>query len=196
MIELEGIIKGCKNEDPIAMERFYYRFGPLVKGICYRYAPSLELKEDMFHDVLLDLFIKIKRYRGNSPFEAWLKVVVINSAIDYSNRFRREKKKFQETIPLFYSDMENALLEDQDGVDVSKLNLSINDLLEMIDGLPFGFRTVFNLYVIDGYSHKEIAKMLKISESTSKSQLSRAKAFLRKMIQGNNTLFQSGEETR
>ncbi len=195
-MELESIINGCKHEDRTAMECFYYRFAPQIKGICYRYAPHTEEAEDMFHDVLIDLFRKIRQYNGRAPFEPWLRRVVLNSVIDYGKRRQRDRKKLEEAAAFFYGEAGAAGPDETDDIDAIKAALTAEDLLLMIRELPSGFRTVFNLYAIDGYAHREIAKMLNISEGTSKSQLSRAKAFLRKEIEKKSKFLQSGERTR
>ena len=186
------MIDGLKREDSDAMETFYTRYGPLIKGICFRYAQDREQGEDMFHDTFLALFQKVKKYRPIGSFEAWLKTVAINSVIDYITRVKREQKNLQASATVYYENME----EDLEHFDFSKLALKAEDLLEMVSRLPEGFRVVFNLYVIDGFSHKQISQMLKISESTSRSQLSRAKFLLRKEIEEKIKIFQSGEETR
>ncbi len=186
------MIDGLKREDSDAMETFYTRYGPLIKGICFRYAQDREQGEDMFHDTFIELFEKVKKYRLIGSFEAWLKTVTVNSVIDYITRSKREQKKLEESAGVYYENME----DDQEAFDFSKLALEAEDLLEMISRLPEGFRIVFNLYVVDGYPHRQISKMLKISESTSRSQLARAKLLLRREIEEKIKIFQSGKETR
>ncbi len=191
-MELKGMIDGLKREDSDAMETFYARYGPLIKGICFRYARDREQAEDMFHDTFLELFEKIRKYRLIGSFDAWLKTVTVNSVIDYITRSKREQKNLEESAGVYYENME----EDPEHFDFSRLALTADDLLEMVSRLPQGFRIVFNLYVVDGYAHKDIAKMLEISESTSRSQLARGKLLLRREIEEKIKVFQSGEETR
>lgn len=183
------MIDGLRRGDSDAMENFYTRYGPLIKGICFRYARDREQAEDMFHDTFIELFQKIKKYRTIGSFDAWLKTVAVNCVVDHINKSKREQKNLEESAGIYYENMEG----DSVGFDFSKIALGAEELLEMVSQLPQGFRVVFNLYVIDGYAHKDIARMLKISESTSRSQLMRAKVLLRKEIEKKAKIFQSGE---
>lgn len=191
-MELDEMIEGLKREDSNAMEQFYSRYGPLIKGICFRYAQDREQAEDMFHDTLIELFEKIKKYRSTGSFDRWLKTVTVRAVIDHINKSKRERQKLEESANAYYEN----LADEPARLDLSKLALSPEELITTISQLPRGFRIVFNLYVIDGYAHKDIARMLKISESASRSQLARAKIVLRRVIEDKIKTNQSGGERR
>ncbi|GAA4436421.1 sigma-70 family RNA polymerase sigma factor [Ravibacter arvi] len=178
-MELDEMIEGLKREDSNAMEQFYSCYGPLIKGICFRYAQDREQAEDMFHDTLIELFEKVKKYRSTGSFNRWLKTVTVRTLIDHINKSKRARQKLEESANAYYEN----LADEPARLDLSKLALSPEELITAISRLPRGFRIVFNLYVIDGYAHKDIAGMLKISESASRSQLARAKIALRKVIE-------------
>jgi RNA polymerase sigma factor (sigma-70 family) len=186
------MIDGLRREDSTAVEHFYCRYGPLIKGICFRYAQNHQQAEDLFHDLFFGLFEKVKKYRKIGSFDGWLKTVTVNAVIDHLNHSKRERQQLEESASAYYED----LAEGGEPLDFSRLDLSEAELITMINRLPQGFRIVFNLHVIDGYAHTDIAQMLKISESTSRSQLARAKTLLRRTIDEKIKIIQRGEETR
>jgi len=165
------LIEGCKRKDAQAQKCLYDRYAGKLYALCCRY-----IKEKMeAEDVLIIAFTKIldrmDQYKGEGSFEGWMKRVVVNESLTY---LRKNKNMYLEM------DIEAADREP----DLEKLesHLQAEDLMKMIEGLPSGYRIVFNLYAIDGYSHKEIAEQLGISENTSKSQLSRARVALQKSL--------------
>jgi len=152
-------------------EEMYRRLSPRMYAVCLRYASNAEEAEDILQEGFIKVFKKLDSYRGDGSFEGWVRRIFVNTAIEH---FRR--KKYLQPV----TEKEENTIE---GKYVSVLDqLGEKDILELIKQLSPGYRTVFNMYVVEGYSHKEIGKMLGISEGTSKSQLSRAKVILQDMV--------------
>jgi RNA polymerase sigma-70 factor (ECF subfamily) len=149
----------------------YNRFAPKMYGVCLRYAANAEEAEDILQEGFIKIFNKISSYRGDGSFEGWIRRIFVNTAIEH---FR--KKTYLQPIT---ENEENTV----EGKYLSVLdNLAEKDIIQMVQQLSPGYRTVFNMYVVEGYSHKQIAEMLGISEGTSKSQLSRAKLILQDLV--------------
>ena len=144
-------------------------------GICYRYVRDAAEAEDILIIAFTRIFEKINQFKSEGSFEGWIRRIIVNEALTH---LRRNRSMYLET------DLEQVDREP----DYDKLHdhLEEEDLLKMIQELPTGYRIVFNLYAIEGYSHKEIANQLGISENTSKSQLSRARTYLQKMLVEND----------
>ena len=152
-------------------EELYRRFSPRMYGVCMRYAGNAEEAEDILQEGFIKVFKKLGSFRSEGSFEGWIRRIFVNTAIEH---FRR--KTYQQPI----TDQHENTVE---GKYLSVLdNLGEKDILKLIQDLSPGYRTVFNLYVVEGYTHKEIGDMLGISEGTSKSQLSRAKVILQEMV--------------
>ncbi|MDF2384326.1 RNA polymerase sigma factor [Nostoc ellipsosporum NOK] len=152
-------------------EELYRRLSPRMYAVCLRYASNAEEAEDILQESFIKVFRKLDSYRGDGSFEGWVRRIFVNTAIEH---FRR--KKYLQPV----TEKEENTIE---GKYVSVLDqLGEKDILELITQLSPGYRTVFNMYVVEGYSHKEIGEMLGISEGTSKSQLSRAKVILQDMV--------------
>lgn len=172
MTELQ-LIEGCKNGDRECQKLLYQKYARSMYGVCLRYTPNKESAEDLLQDGFLKVFSVIRSYIGKGSFEGWIKKVFINLALE---NIRREKSF---TV---YEDM-------QDIPDIAEVNderiseISENDLLQMIQELPKGYQTVFNLYAIENMSHKEIAQLLNIAEGTSRSQYIRARQILQGKVQ-------------
>lgn len=170
----EQIVEGCIKKDAIAQKHLYEKFVRKMMGVCLRYADSTEEAEDVVQNGFISVFENISSYRGTGPLEGWIRRIMVNTALTNI----RKNKKLKQNIEL---DSVEFMLPSTNQLNES---FEARDLLKIIQTLPTGFRTVFNLYAIEGYSHKEIADMLNISEGTSKSQYSRAKAHLQKLIPG------------
>jgi RNA polymerase sigma factor (sigma-70 family) len=168
--DIQEILEGCRKGKPRYQEALYNLFGRKMMGICMRYADTRFEAEDIFHEAFVKVFQKIEQYNGGS-FEGWMKRIFVNTAI---NNFHKNKKHYHHQEFETYN--EPAL--DDDTIS----HMSNEELLQLINKLPDGYRMVFNLYVIEGYSHQEIASLLQISEGTSKSQLSKAKQVLKKKL--------------
>ncbi len=141
-------------------------------GVCLRYAEDRDEAEDILQNGFIKVFENIETFRGTGSLEGWIRRIMVNTAL---NNYR-QKKSMQNTVDV--DDVHYMLAEEHNMID----SFHANDLLKIIQKLPTGFRTVFNLYAVEGYTHKEIADMLGISENTSKSQYSRARMHLQKMI--------------
>lgn len=170
------LIKGCLEGDRRAQEYLYQRFSPKMYGVCLRYAGKAEDAQDILQDGFVKVFKNLHMYRGDGSFEGWVRRIFVNTAIEH---YRRQVNLYPVT-----ENHEN-LLETKE---LSAFDsLSVKDLMQIIQQLSPGYRTVFNLYVVEGYSHKEIAEMTGISEGTSKSQLARAKGVLQNIIKSKRT---------
>lgn len=168
----EEIVKGCINKNPIAQKNLYEKFSRKMMGVCLRYSENQEEAEDVLQNGFITVFQNIETFKSLGSFEGWIRKIMVNTALTNI----RKNKKFKQNIEL---DSVTYMLPSTNHV---AEGFAANDLLKLIKTLPPGFRTVFNLYAVEGYSHKEIGEMLNISEGTSKSQYSRAKAHLQKMI--------------
>lgn len=172
MEEEKELIDRCLNQDSSAQEELYRRFASRMYGICLRFAGETVEAQDLLQEGFIKTFQKLRSYRSEGSFEGWIRRIFINTAINVKRRemkFNVNKDIDQDHHP-----------EDAEADALSRL--SQQELLDMIHQLPLGYRTVFNLYVIEGYKHREIGKMLKISENTSKSQLSGARKSLRMLL--------------
>jgi len=163
------LIEGCKKHDRHAQEALFQQFSGKLYALCCRYVKSKMEAEDVLVMSFTKIFERIDQFKGEGSFEGWIRKVTVNESLSY---LRKNKNMYLETdVEAADREPDYAQLESQ---------LEAEDLLKMIDGLPTGYRIVFNMYAIDGYSHKEIADHLGIHESTSKSQLSRARALLQR----------------
>jgi RNA polymerase sigma-70 factor (ECF subfamily) len=174
---VENLINGCLSGESKSQELLYRRFYGFAMGICVRYCNYREEAVEVLNDGFLKAFTNLKNFDVTNRFEPWLKRILVNCSIDY---YRKAKKHY------YHDDVTAARsLETTTATPVGTLNHE--ELLRLVSGLPLGYRTVFNLYVIEGYSHKEIAEMMQIAEGTSKSNLSRARETLRKYIRMEET---------
>jgi RNA polymerase sigma factor (sigma-70 family) len=166
------LLEGCIRGDRRMQRELYNRYAPKMYGVCLRYAGSAEEAEDILQEGFIKVFRKIDSYRGEGSFEGWVRRIFVNTAIEYYR-----KKTYLQPI----TEHEEATVE---GKYLSVLdNLAEKDIINLVQQLSPGYRTVFNMYVVEGYTHKQIADLLGISEGTSKSQLSRAKQILQDMVQ-------------
>ena len=177
-LQENDLIAGCKKRNPKAQRMLYEKHAPRMLGLCQRYVYDRQEAEGIMSSGFIIIFEKITQFQGEGSFEGWMKRIMINEALGY---LRRNKALYLETT------LEKAAREPD--LDALETKLEAEDLLKMIDTLPTGYRAVFNLFAIEGYSHKEIAGMMGISENTSKSQLSRARAQLQgKLLQAEKAL--------
>ncbi|MDD2244797.1 MAG: RNA polymerase sigma factor [Dysgonamonadaceae bacterium] len=177
-MEISQLIAACKKQNRNAQKELYEQFAPKMMGVCLRYSNSRENAEDLLHDGFIQVFTHISSYQGKGSFEGWLRRIFVNLALQ---NFREEKKS-----KLINSDVSDLNIEIVDHVDESIediMGISNSDILKMINELPQGYKIVFNLYVFEDMSHREIGQMLGITEASSRSQYSRAKSFLKKKIQ-------------
>lgn len=172
MIPDSDLIEGCLKGDRRLQQELYQRFAPKMYGVCLRYATGSEEAQDMLQEGFIKVFRKLDSFRSEGSFEGWIRRIFVNTAIEH---FRR--KNYLQPI----TEREEATVE---GKYLSVLDdLAERDIIGLVQQLSPGYRTVFNMYVVEGYTHKEIADNLGISEGTSKSQLSRAKLILQGLVQ-------------
>ena len=177
-MSLEKLISNCKKQDIKAQEELYRLYSGKLFGLCLKYSANYQQAEDNLQDGFITIFKKIEQYKDSGSFEGWMKRIVINTALQ---KYRKEK---------YLEIINEGQLEDIE-VEIYEEELSADFLLKTIQELPERYRQVFNLYAMDGYSHKEISEFLKISVGTSKSNLARARSILKERIenhQNNNTV--------
>ncbi|OFY35585.1 MAG: hypothetical protein A2W91_07920 [Bacteroidetes bacterium GWF2_38_335] len=166
------LIKKCLKKDTGALEELYKQFSPKLYGICLRYTKNKMEAEDLLHDGFIRILDNLETYRGDGSFEGWLCRIMVTTAINY---YRKKGTRYEDV------EINNIGQEDVIENDITSM-MSHNEMLDVIQQLPEGYRVVFNMYAIEGYSHKEISEMLNISENTSKTQLLKARRTLQKKI--------------
>jgi RNA polymerase sigma-70 factor (ECF subfamily) len=172
MYSEEDLINRCLNNEARAQEDFYKRFAPKMYGVCMRFAKNQMEADDILQEGFIKVFTNLRSFRGEGSLEGWVRKTIVNTAI---NLYKKNLKHQKDT------DIEQA--EVVQNFEQSSLDkISVQELMDIIRDLPTGYRVVFNLNVIEGYSHKEISQLLEISENTSKSQLSRARQALQKKL--------------
>jgi RNA polymerase sigma-70 factor (ECF subfamily) len=167
--DISKIIEGCKRGNRNAQEKLYNKYSKLMFGLCLRYSNNYDEAKDILHEGFIRIFKYIDQLRDINAFEAWMKKIMVNSALEKY----RNKMQTNSLIDAAEKNIDNYSIEAE---------LSEKELLKMVQELSPQYRLVFNLYAIEGYSHKEISDMLNISEGTSKSNLSRARAILQEKI--------------
>jgi RNA polymerase sigma-70 factor (ECF subfamily) len=166
------LIEGCLKRDPKAQEAMYRRFSPKMYGVCLRFAGNKMEAEDILQEGFIKIFTHLQDYQFKGSMEGWIRKAMINTAINYY------RKKSKELADINLEQVSGISYIEEDAID----KLAAEELVKLIQKLPEGYRLIFNLNVIEGFTHKEIGEMLGISENTSKSQLSRAKSALQEMI--------------
>ncbi|MGB6152712.1 MAG: RNA polymerase sigma factor [Pricia sp.] len=173
-MNVEQLIQKCIKKDRRAQETLYNTYKKKLFPVCLKYCRSHSEAEDHLHDVFIEIFDQISKYKGKGSFEGWMKRIAINTAID--------KYKKNKTFGLEPEKVAN--LREDTTLEESDLPPTWEELIALIQELPDRYRIVFSLYELDDFSHKDIASALKISENTSKSNLHRAKAILKDKISG------------
>ena len=169
-MSLNELVKQCAKNDRKAQEEIYQLFSGKLFSICLKYSKNKQEAQDNFQDGFITIFNKIGQFKFKGSFEGWLKRVMVNTIL-LKYRQKNVLNLVTEEIP------------DEVIVDIDDDEVSLDFLLNLIQELPDRYRMVFNLYVLDGFSHKEISKMLQIAEGTSKSNLARARAILKLKIE-------------
>lgn len=169
----EQLLQGCIEKNLNAQKHLYELYARKMMGVCIRYVNDPDDAQDLLQEGFIKVFEKISSFKGTGSLEGWIKKIMVNTALD--NLRRNKNAKLHVDI-----NQEDVFIKTDEEVHD---NLSVKELLKLIHQLPDGYRTVFNLYAIEGYSHKEIGDMLGVTESTSKSQYSRARLQLQKAIQ-------------
>ncbi len=169
----EQLVKKCLEKDALAQKQLFEHYSKRMMGVCLRYSQDAEEAQDVLQMGFIKVFEKLHMFNAQGSLEGWIRKIIVNTALDII----RKNKKFMNDVEMdkvdyqLHNSHENAVE-----------SLSAKDLLKIIQDMPPGFRTVFNMFAIEGYSHKEIADELNISVNTSKSQYSRARAYLQKII--------------
>jgi len=178
----DSIIEGCAEGKRSAQSALFNRYAPSMLAVCMRYARDRDEAEDILQEAFIKIFRNISTFRNEGSFEGWMKRVMINHALNYYRKKR--KMPFMEDI--------NAINEtdilDREDPDPLPSPVSAEKLTSLIQKLPPGYRMVFNMYVFEEFSHKEISMELNISENTSKTQLLKARRMLRKKISDLNLM--------
>jgi len=173
MLSEEKLIKLCLADDAKAQRELYQRFAPKMWAVCLRFAKDRMSAEDMLQEGFVRVFGKLDQYTFEGSFEGWIRRIMINTAINYYR-----KNLMNVNRELVFDDVFSKEGIREDAID----RLSAQELMEMVQELPEGYRIIFNLYAIEGYTHKEIGDLLGLSESTSKSQFMRARVSLQEKI--------------
>ena len=168
----QQLIEGCRKGDRRAQKELYDTYSRKMMGVCLRYVDERETARDLLQDGFVKVFTGLDSYAGSGSFEGWMRRIFVNCALEYLRRsdVLREATDLENTAELIHPD--SSAISD----------LSAAELMRLVSELPTGFRTVFNMFAIEGYSHKEIGEMLGITESTSRSQYTRAKQLLQRRI--------------
>jgi RNA polymerase sigma factor (sigma-70 family) len=175
---IDSLLDGCKRGERKAQESLYKLLAPRMMGVCSRYAKDTFEAEDMLQMGFVKVFTKVVEFRGEGSFEGWIRRIMVNTAIE---TYRKNLRTMSVV------DIDEVYDQPQSTFDMSQLETK--DLMKLVQQLSSGYRMVFNMYAIEGYSHREIAEALGITEGASKSQLSRARAVLKEKlikIEGSN----------
>ncbi|HSZ86868.1 MAG TPA: sigma-70 family RNA polymerase sigma factor [Puia sp.] len=168
----EAIFQGCLKNDAAAQRELYNRYSPKMLAVCYRFGHNREDAEDMLQEGFIKVFSQLHTFQNKGAFEGWIRKIIVHTCINNLKKNRR----FNESVDLVYASAIQTREESVPSIVQAK------QIVECIRMLPIGYRTVLNLYAIEGYSHKEISEMLDIEESTSRSQYTRAKQMLEDIL--------------
>ena len=173
-MSLDRLIKNCIKQDAEAQSQLYKQYASKLFSLCLKYSKNYVEAEDNLHDAFITVFSKIGQYNNKGSFEGWLKRIAINTSL----------QRYREDVGV-YDIINEGNIKDV-SVDYNDDEVSIDFLLKIIQELPDRYRLVFNLYVLDGYSHVEISELINISTGTSKSNLARARMILKEKIEAYN----------
>ena len=179
----ELILAGCLENNAASQDALYLRYSPRMLGVCYRFAKNREDAEDMLQEGFIKVFSQIHTFENRGALEGWIRRIVVHTCINHL----KKNKRFNESVDLIHA---NSLLVREDNIPSI---IQAKEVVECIRMLPIGYRTVLNLYAIEGFSHKEISCMLDIEESTSRSQYTRAKAMLEDILVRKNIIYRPKE---
>ena len=168
----EAILKGCLQNDPTAQKELYNRYSPKMLSVCYRFAHNREDAEDMLQEGFIKIFSQMHTFGNRGAFEGWVRRIIVHTCIN----ILKKNKKFNESVDIIHAT--GAMVREESVPSI----VQAKQIVECIRMLPIGYRTVLNLYALEGYSHREIGMMLDIEESTSRSQYTRAKAMLEEIL--------------
>ena len=175
---IEQMLSGCIANNAAAQEALYHRFSPKMLGVCYRFAKNREDAEDMLQEGFIKVFMQIQQFRGEGSLEGWIRRIVVHTCIN----ILKKNKKFNESVDIIHA---NELMGKDDFIPSI---IQAKQVVECSRALPLGYKTVLNLYALEGFSHKEIGEILDIEESTSRSQYTRARIMLEDMLVKKNII--------
>lgn len=179
MTQIEHIIEGCKKRNRKAQKELYDMFAPAMLGVCMRFTCNYQEAEDMMQEGFLKVLLHIDEYSGKGAFVAWMRKIMVNTAITHYNKNLRHHHAYDIT------EVKESRISDNDAPEPE---FTQEELLNVVAELSPGYRMIFNLYAVEGYKHKEIAEMLNIDINTSKSQYSRARKIIMDRLQELGTL--------
>jgi RNA polymerase sigma factor (sigma-70 family) len=182
----EAMLNGCLNNQAAAQQVLYEKYSPRMLVVCYRYARNRDDAEDMLQEGFIKVFTQIKQFRSEGVLEGWIRRIVVHTCIN----ILKKNKKFSDSVDLIHA---HGLKSDGDNIPSL---LQAKQIVECIRLLPMGYRTVLNLYAIEGYSHREIGELLEIEESTSRSQYTRARAMLEDLLIRKNIIQKTKDPAR
>ncbi len=173
--EEQTLIENCLKGDRLAQREFYARYSKKMFGVCLGYANNRESAQDLLQEGFVKVFTNLHKYNGKGSLEGWIRRTIVNNTIDF---YRRQANQVAS------SELTETHLTDNGDLNFNDAlkELNVDDFLKITQELPEGYRMVLNLYIIEGYTHKEIAETLGVSEGTSKSQMAKAKKVLKKII--------------
>jgi RNA polymerase sigma-70 factor (ECF subfamily) len=174
----EALLQGCLQNKPAAQKELYERYSPKMLAVCYRYGHNREDAEDMLQEGFIKVFTQMHSFENRGALEGWIRRIIVHTCIN----ILKKNKKFNESVDLIHA---NSLQVREESIPSI---MQAKEVVESIRLLPIGYRTVLNLYAIEGFSHREISEMLDIEESTSRSQYTRAKAMLEDILIRKNIL--------
>ena len=180
----EAILQGCLQNNAAAQKALYEKYSAKMLVVCYRYAHNREDAEDMLQEGLIKVFSQIHTFENRGALEGWIRRIIVHTCIN----ILKKNKRFNESVDLIHASSLQVREESIPSI------IQAKEVVECIRMLPIGYRTVLNLYAIEGFSHKEIAGMLDIEESTSRSQYTRAKSMLEDVLIRKKILFKPREE--
>jgi len=181
----EAILHGCLQNNAAAQKALYEKYSAKMLVVCYRYAHHREDAEDMLQEGFIKVFSQIHTFENRGALEGWIRRIIVHTCINSL----KKNKRFNESVDLIHASSLQVREESIPSI------IQAKEVVECIRMLPIGYRTVLNLYAIEGFSHKEIATMLDIEESTSRSQYTRAKAMLEDVLVKKKILFKPKEQS-
>ncbi len=182
----EVLLQGCLENDASAQQELYQRYSPKMLSVCYRYSKTREDAEDMLQEGFIKVFTQISKYENRGSLEGWILRIIVHTCINHL----KKNKKFNDNVDIAFAG--NIVISEDHIPSI----IQAKQIVESIRTLPIGYRTVLNLYAIEGYSHKEIGALLDIEESTSRSQYTRAKNMLEEILVKKNIIQQPKEKKR
>jgi RNA polymerase sigma factor (sigma-70 family) len=168
----EAILQGCLKNHAAAQKELYNRYSPKMLAVCYRFAHNREDAEDMLQEGFIKVFLQIHTFQSKGAFEGWVRRIIVHTCINHL----KKNKRFNESVDLIQAG--SVMIREESIPSI----VQAKQIVDCIRLLPVGYRTVLNLYAIEGYSHKEIAAMLDVEESTSRSQYTRARQMLEEIL--------------